>query len=123
SELRRGTELVDFAEAPGRFLLPAPGLALHVTRRYALAATVGHTYAAVEGIRLDAGEIADAVAEVDAFLHASDTSRASWWLTERSTPDDLEERLLGAGCTRHDGDYLHAAMLLTAEPPLVPGVE
>jgi hypothetical protein len=102
--------------------VPAPGLALRVTRRYALAATIGQTYAAVEGIRLEAGEIADAVAEVAAFLQASETSRASWWLTERSTPDDLEDRLLDAGCTRHDDDYLHAAMLLTAEPPFVPGV-
>jgi hypothetical protein len=96
---------------------------LRVSRRYSLAATIGHTYAAVEGIRLDGHEIADAIADVDAFLHESGTSRASWWLTERSTPDDLEERLLDAGCTRDDADYLHSAMLLTSEPPRVPGVE
>ena len=66
-------------------------------------------------------EIDDAVAEVDAFLHASDGIRsASWWLSERSTPDDLEEQLLARGCTRYDDDYLHAAMLLTAEPPARP---
>jgi len=96
---------------------------LRVTRRYSLAAAIGDTYAAVEGIRLDAREIADAVAEVDAFLHESETLLASWWLTERSTPEDLEDRLLDAGCTRHDADYLHAAMLLTSGPPRVPGVE
>ena len=98
-------------------------MALRISERYALSATIGHTYAAVEGIRLDEREVGDAIADVDAFLHESGTSRASWWLTEHSTPHDLEARLLDAGCTRNDDDYLHAAMLLTSEPPAVPDVE
>lgn len=48
--------------------------------------------------------------------------RASW-VCERSAPDDLEERLLAAGCHRDDDDYLHAAMVLTREPARVEGVE
>jgi hypothetical protein len=96
---------------------PATGRLLRVSRRYALAGEVGHTYCAVEGIRLREDEIDDAVHDVDAFMHESGTKRASWWLTERSTPADVEEQLLAAGCTRDDADYLHAAMLLTSEPP------
>jgi hypothetical protein len=64
-----------------------------------------------------------AVAEVDALMREAGNVRASWWLTERSTPDDVEERLLAAGCHRDDADYLHAAMVLTREPPAVDGVE
>jgi hypothetical protein len=116
-------DLVLFAEAPGRFMHPAPGRCLKQTPRFSLAAERGHTYCAVEEVRLRADEIEDAIAEVDAFLHESGTKRASWWLSERSTPDDVEELLLAAGCTRDQGDYLHAAMLLTREPPAVDGVE
>jgi hypothetical protein len=97
----------------------APGRALRLSRRYALAADLGHTYAAVEGIRLANDEIDDAVADVARFLDESGARRASWWLTERSTPHDLEQRLLDAGLTRDDADYLHAAMLLTKPPPQV----
>jgi len=112
-------ELVDFAEAPGRFMEPATGRALRISDRYALAAELGHTYCAVEGIRLEADDVEDAVRDVADFLAESGTKRASWWLTERSTPDDVEERLLAAGCTRDESDYLHAAMLLTEPPPAV----
>jgi hypothetical protein len=86
------------------------------------AGEVGHTWSAVEMIRsLDDAQTA--VAEVDALMREAGNVRASWWLTERSTPDDVEERLLAAGCHRDDADYLHAAMVLTREPPAVDGVE
>jgi hypothetical protein len=54
-------------------------------------------------------------------MHESDTRRASWWLTERSTPD--EEAFLAAGLRRVESDYLHAAMVLTSEPPAARDIE
>jgi hypothetical protein len=96
---------------------PVAGLVLRASERYALAAEAGHTYMSVEGIRLHADEVGDAVDEVAAFLATSGTRRASWWLTERSTPTDLEEQLLARGLTRTDADYLHAAMVMTSPPP------
>jgi hypothetical protein len=116
-------ELIDFAEAAGPFMEPAPGRLLRVTDRYALAGEVGHTWTAVERIRLRGDEIAEAVADVDAFMREAGNARAGWWLTERSMPGDLEERLLDAGCRRDESDYLHAALVLTREPPAVDGVE
>jgi hypothetical protein len=101
---------------------PAPGRLLRVTARYALAGELGHTWTAVERIRLGGDDVPAAVADVDAFMHEAGNRRASWWLTERSTPADLEDRLLAAGC-RRDDDYLHAAMVLTREPPAVAGIE
>lgn len=115
------SELVDFAEGMGPFLEPAPGRTLHLTDGYAFSAELGHTWAQVERIRLRDDELADAVAEVDAFMHESGTKRASWWLTERSTP--AEEAFLAAGLERVESDYLHAAMVLTDEPPRVAGIE
>jgi hypothetical protein len=90
----------------------------HVIRsspRYTLFADRGTTYAAVEAIRLRESELAEAIADVNAFLHETDTMIASWWFTERSTPD--EDTCLAAGLVKDDSDYLHAAMLLTREPP------
>ena len=117
------SELLDFAEAPGPFMEPAPALLLHVDERFALTAERGHHWTAVERIRLEGADVEAAVAQVDAFMREAGTVRASWWLCERSTPPDAEERLLAAGCVRDEADYLHAAMVLTREPPAVDGIE
>ena len=101
---------------------PAPGRTLRRSGWYALVHDHGQTWAAVERIRLHEHLVDDAVAEVRSIL-AGRAERCSWWLTERSTPPDLEERLLAAGLDRIEDDYLHAAMLLTREPPAVEGVE
>jgi hypothetical protein len=115
------SELVDFAEGMARFLEPAPGRLLRITDGYALGADFGDSWAQVERIRLREDELPEAIADVDAFMHESATGRASWWLTERSTPG--EEAFLAAGLQRVEADYLHAAMVLTAEPPGVEGID
>lgn len=115
------SELVDFAEAAGPFLDPAPGRLLRIGERLALSAEPGHTWASVERVRLREEELPSAIAEVDAFLHEAGVERASWWLTERSTP--REEAFLAAGLQRVESDYLFAAMLLAREPPAVEGIE
>ena len=108
-------------EAPGRFMGPAPGRLLHVTDRYALAHDLGHTWAGAEGFRLERRDVEAALDEVYVMVR-SRAERCSWWLTERSKPTDLEERLLALGLVPDD-DYQHAGMLLTREPPRVDGVE
>ncbi len=115
------SELIDFAEAMGPFLEPAPGRLRRVADGYVLSADLGQTWAQVERIRLREDGLADAVADVDTFMRETGTTRASWWLTERSTPS--EEALLGAGLQRDEADYRHAAMVLTVEPPPVEGLE
>lgn len=114
-------ELIDFAEAAAPFMDPAPGRLLRITERMALSAEIGHTWAGVERVRLTEAELPDAVADVDAFMHESGAERASWWLTERSTPG--EEAFLAAGLVRNEVDYLFASMVLTSEPPAVEGIE
>jgi GNAT superfamily N-acetyltransferase len=96
---------------------------VQTTARYTLAAARGGTWAAVEGIRLHGDEIDDAIADVQSFLAETDTRIASWWLTERSMPGDLEERLLAAGLGLDENDYLHAGMLASCEPPGADGIE
>ena len=115
------SELIDFAEGMGPFLDPAPGRLLQVTDTYALSADFGDTWTQVERIRLREDELTETIAVVDAFMHESGTERASWWLTERSTPQ--EQALRAAGLQVYEPDYLFASMVLTVEPPQVEGVE
>lgn len=110
-------ELVDFAEAPSWFLASRPGRVVRADHRFVLWADIGRTYAAVEGIRLREDELAGAIADVDAFMHETGTTIASWWLCERSTPD--EATCIAAGLEKDESDYLNTAMLLIREPPRV----
>jgi hypothetical protein len=119
--MRPTAELVDFAEGMGPFLEPAPGRSLRITDSYALSADFGDTWAQVERIRLREDELVDAIMDVDAFMHETGAERASWWLTERSTPG--EEAFLAAGLQIFEPDYLFAAMALTSEPPAAEGFE
>ncbi len=64
---------------------------LHVDERFALTAEIGRTWTAVERIRLEGADVEAAVARVDAFMLEAGTVRASWWLSEHSTPGDVEE--------------------------------
>jgi hypothetical protein len=115
------SELVDFAEGMGPFLEPADGRSLRITDGYVLSADFGDTWAQVERIRLREDELPEAISEVDAFMRESGADRASWWLTERSTPG--EEAFLAAGLQRLEVDYLFAAMILTSAPPAADGIE
>jgi len=71
----------------------------------------------VQRIRLSDDEIDDAVEAARSFMRVTGASAASWWLSERSTPADLEQRLLGRGLSVVEGDYLIEGMLLTSPPP------
>jgi hypothetical protein len=115
------SELIDFAEGAGPFMDPSPGRLVRISSGFAFFAELGHTWASVERIRLREDEIGEAIAAVDELMHEGRNERASWWLTERSTPD--EEAFLAAGLKRDESDYLHAAMVLTSEPPAVDGIE
>jgi hypothetical protein len=78
-------------------------------------------YCSVQAIRFHRDDVADGLAEVRAFMREHDVRVGSWWLSERSTPDDLENRLLDLSLVRIPGDYELDGMLLTTEPP--PGPE
>jgi hypothetical protein len=100
---------------------PAPGRTLVVDPEYAFAYDFGHRWAACEGLRVR--DVDRIVAEVDALVTQSGAEVCSWWLTERSTPSDLEQELLARGLQLVESDYLHAGMLSTTAPPEVPGIE
>jgi hypothetical protein len=100
---------------------PARGRTLVVEEEYAFAYDFGHRWAACEGLRVH--DVDRVVAEVAELVARSGAEICSWWLTERSTPADLEQQLLARGLHVIELDYLHAGMLSTTAPPEVPGIE
>jgi GNAT superfamily N-acetyltransferase len=111
------SELLDFVEAPGRYMEPSEGALVVETPRFVLVAGTDGVWASVQGIRLRDGEAPDAVAKVRELLRPAGTRAVSWWLTERATPTDAEEQLLAAGLQIVPRDYRLDALLTTSPPP------
>ena len=99
------------------FTPPSPDSTGFSNERFTLRGSISGTWLAVERIRLRSDEIEDAVEAARSFMRVTGASVASWWLSEHSTPTDLEQRLLEHGLRVVDGDYLMDGMLLTAPPP------
>ena len=114
------SELVEFVEAPGRFMEPTAGALVVRTPRFVVVAGADGVWASVQGLRLRDGEAPDAVAEVRELLAPAGTRVVSWWLTERATPEDVEQQLLSAGLRLVADDYLLDGLLLTSPPPAGP---
>jgi hypothetical protein len=109
--------MIDFVEAPGRFMEPSAGSFVVKAPRFVVVAGADGVWASVQGVRLRDGEAAEALAEVRGLLAPSGTRVASWWLSERATPDDVEEQLLDAGLQLVADDYLIDGLLTTTAPP------
>jgi GNAT superfamily N-acetyltransferase len=114
------SDLVDFVEAPGRYMEPAAGALVEHTPRFVVVAGTDGVWAAVQGIRLRDGEAPEAVAEVRGLLAPVGTRVVSWWLSERATPAGVEEQLLDAGLQLVAEDYLLDGLLATTSPPAGP---
>jgi len=76
----------------------------------------GETWAHVQRIRLQAGEVGAALDEVRALLDASGAIVCSWWLSDRTSPA-LDDALLAHGLTIDADDHEIDGLLLTREPP------
>jgi GNAT superfamily N-acetyltransferase len=114
------SDLADFVEAPGRFMEPTAGMLVTKTPRFVVVAGTDGIWASVQGVRLRDGGAAEALAEVRGLLVPAETSVVSWWLTERSTPEDVEEQLVAAGLKVVADDYRLDGLLATTPPPAGP---
>jgi Acetyltransferase (GNAT) family len=114
------SDLVDFVEAPGRFMEPTAAALVVQSPRYVLVAGADGVWAAVQGLRLRDGEAADAVAEVRELVGRGAARVVSWWVSGRATPADVEEQLLDAGLQLVADDYLLDGLLATTTPPAGP---
>ncbi|HEY3463049.1 MAG TPA: GNAT family N-acetyltransferase [Gaiellaceae bacterium] len=86
------------------------------TPRFVVVGGADGVWASVQGIRLRDGEAPEAVAHVRELL-ATPTRVVSWWLSERATPETVEEQLLDAGLQLLAHDYLLDGLLATTPPP------
>ena len=111
-------ELEEFVEAPAAFTPTSPETARLSDGRFTLLGSPGGTWLAVQRIRL--GDVDEALATARAFMREHELKIGSWWVSEHSTPHDLEEQLLTRGLRIVEGDYLIDGMLLTTAPPSAP---
>ncbi|HEY6017031.1 MAG TPA: hypothetical protein VIU16_09615, partial [Gaiellaceae bacterium] len=115
-----------FAEDPsaaGPDPPPESGVRRILDDRYCL--LTGSFFTSVSRLRLTAGEVEAAVAEVRA-LTAGEEWPTGWWIGESATPDDLAERLLALGMRRATDptwEPVGTAMAAVTPPPAASGVE
>ena len=99
---------------------PTEGTLVVKTPRFVVQGAADGVWASVQGIRLGDGEAPDAVAEVRRLLTPAGARVVSWWLTPRTTPEDVEQQLLAAGLEIVPHDYRLDALLATTPPPAGP---
>jgi hypothetical protein len=75
---------------------------------------------AIQRIRLGDDEIDDAVEAARSLMRVTGTMAASWWLSEHSTPANVENELVSRGVHIVEGDYLIDGLALTQPPPAGP---
>jgi hypothetical protein len=111
-------EVAEFAEGLSAYTLPAPGSTRVLTDRYCASLAPDSPWTEVARIRLrDAADAAAAVEEVRDLMRRHRKTIASWWVSDRSTPDEVEALLLRAGLRIVEEDYDVAALMLIAAPP------
>ena len=87
--------------------------------RFTLLGHPGGTWLAVQRIRLG-DAVDDAVRVARAFMEQHEIRIASWWVSEHSTPTNVEERLLACGLRVVEHDHLVGGLLATSAPPAGP---
>lgn len=96
---------------------PSAGALVVKTPRFVVVGGTDGVWASVQGLRLRDGGAADAIAEVRGLLAPAGTRVVSWWLSERATPENVEEQLLDAGLQLVADDYQLDGLLATTPPP------
>jgi hypothetical protein len=102
------------------FTLPAPGSTIVSNTRFTLRTSTDGGRLTVQRIRLRDDEIDDAVEAARSFMRVTGSTAASWWLSEHSTPADVEAQLIARGLFSVEGDYRIDGLLLTSPPPTAP---
>ena len=98
----------------------APGRVVVSNTRFTMRTSNDGGRLAVQRIRLRDDEIDDALEAARSFMRVTGSTAASWWLSEHSTPADVEEQLLARGLFIVECDYRIDGMLLTSPPPPAP---
>jgi GNAT superfamily N-acetyltransferase len=99
---------------------PTVGTIVVETPRFVLVAGADGVWASVQGVRLRDGEAPAAITEVRKLLAPTGGRVVSWWLTDRATPENVEEQLLAAGLEVVADDYRLDGLLATTPPPAGP---
>jgi hypothetical protein len=112
--------LREVAEYPNSFGPLSPGAERVETERYTLCLGVGSTWNTVQRQRFPLEELDEVIEEVRGHLRERGRTRTQWEVGSKA-PGGLVDALLERGLER-DGDGYAVALVLTREPPSVPGL-
>jgi GNAT superfamily N-acetyltransferase len=112
-------EVRELAEEPTAHSPVPPGFERILEKRYCLFLGPSPEMTIAERLRLGAADVEQSVQEVRGLVSERGRSWLTWWVTDSTTPVDLEEKLLALGMERaampiHEPAY--AAMALTRSP-------
>ena len=115
------------AEEPAAQAAVPKGFVRLLDPRYCLFLGPWPSFASLQRLRLDAGEVEATVEEVRAIIRERGHRKPVWWVGESATPADLPERLLELGFRYgkppDDGPTATAMAMLEAPPPAPANVE
>jgi GNAT superfamily N-acetyltransferase len=109
----------ELAEDPAAYAPAPPGFERVLNERYSLMLGPYPEMTMAQRLRLDAAEVEATVAEVRGLAAGHDRDFVTWWLTDSTTPTDLEQRLLELGMTPAAmplNEPTYEAMALTRAP-------
>jgi hypothetical protein len=90
-------EVRRLAEDPSAYAPMPPGFERVLNERFSLLLGPLPQMTMVQRVRLDPADVDAAVAEVRELAGEHDRDLVTWWMTDSTTPADLEERLVGLG--------------------------
>jgi hypothetical protein len=112
--------LLELAEEPGLWLPPEPTRDIVFGDGYCVVIYGRSVW--VHRIRLEPDQVEGAVEEVRALLRGRGLNEVSWWVGERSRPDDLPERLERLGLQPDDPPGM-TTLAIARRPEGEPSVE
>ncbi len=111
------SEIAEFAEGLSAFTPDEAGFAHFVRDGYVVGISAGGPWTQVNRIRLDAHRVGAAVEDVRTLMREQAKTVGSWWVSDWTTPADIEKRLLALGLRIVPDDYDLGALALLEEPP------
>jgi GNAT superfamily N-acetyltransferase len=113
-------EVAEFAEGLSAYTFDSPAYDRIFGDGYVVGIPLHGPYVSVQRIRLADRQIPEVVEHARAVMRERDKTICSWWVSDWSTPSEIEPLLLAEGLAKNDRDYDVGALALAAAPPAPP---
>jgi GNAT superfamily N-acetyltransferase len=113
-------EVAEFAEGLSAYTFDSPLYETIFGDGYVIGIPLHGPYISVQRIRLGRRQIPEVVQHARTVMRERGKTICSWWVSDWSTPSEIEPLLLTEGLAKNQRDYDIGALALTAQPPAPP---